>query len=91
MFFPGSRYENAERYKTAKLDGTEVVVTKLPRPLKNPLIGFHPRKEGQRLDLIAARYLVDATTFWRLCDANQSVVPDALAARELIGIATKDR
>jgi hypothetical protein len=51
-----------------------------------PLAGFHPRKSGERLDLIAARYLSDPTWFWRLCDANNAPVPDALAARPLVGI-----
>src|SRR2546426_11773774 len=82
MFFPGSRYEKIGTYQVTKLDGTVVTVAKLALPVAGPLLGFHPRKEGQRLDLIAAKYLADATTFWRLCDANKSVVPDALAARE---------
>jgi hypothetical protein len=38
------------------------------------------------LDLIANAFLKDATAFWRLCDANNTVVPDGLAARDLIGI-----
>ena len=51
-------------------------------------IGAHPdpRHAGQRLDLIANYFLKDATTSWQLCDANDAVVPDALAVRNLIGI-----
>jgi hypothetical protein len=90
MFFPGSRYEKAGTYAVKKPDGTAVTVTRLPLPRAAPLLGYHRRLEGQRLDLIAARYLADATTFWRLCDANNTVVPDALAAQELIGIPTKE-
>jgi hypothetical protein len=41
---------------------------------------------GDRLDLLAARYLNDATWFWKLCDTNNSVSPDALNARPLVGI-----
>jgi hypothetical protein len=41
--------------------------------------------------LIAAHYLADATTFWRLCDANNAIAPDALAARDQVGIPTKER
>ncbi|HEV3037631.1 MAG TPA: LysM domain-containing protein [Candidatus Angelobacter sp.] len=91
MFFPGSRYEKTGTYKVTQLNGTEAVVVKLPLPLRDPLLGFHPRTEGQRLDLIAARYLADATTFWRLCDANGTLSPDALAARDLVGIPDKGR
>ncbi len=55
------------------------------------MIGEHKKLDGQRLDLIAAHYLADATAFWRLCDANNSVVPDALAAHPFIAIPEKGR
>lgn len=86
MFFPGSRYEKTGIYTITKADGTMVTVTKLPLPVQSPVLGFHRRLEGQRLDLIAAHYLNDATTFWRLCDANNAMVPDALAVHDLVGI-----
>ena len=92
MFFPGSRYEKVGTTTVTKANGTVVVrVTKLPLPLQNPLLGFHRRLDGQRLDLIASHYLQDTTTFWRLCDANNSMVPDALAVHDLIGIPTHER
>lgn len=86
MFFPGSRYYNLTQYQVTKSDGTTVTVTQLPLPAKRPLLGSHPRQKGQRLDLIASHFLNDATAFWRLCDANDSVVPDALAVHNLISI-----
>jgi hypothetical protein len=89
MFSKGSRYEKAGTVTAFKLDGSQVAVTRIPLPGAPPLLGFHPRQEGQRLDLIAARYLADATVFWRLCDADNAVVPDALAARKLVGIPPK--
>ena len=89
MFFKGSRYERAGTYVVTRLDGVQVAVTRIPLPVASQLIGFHPRKQGQRLDLIAARYLADATAFWRLCDVNNTIVPDALAAADLVGIPPK--
>jgi len=86
MFFPGSRYAHAGTVTVTRTDGTIVTVTKLPLPLQNPLLGFHRRLNGQRLDLIAAHYLKDATVFWQLCDANNAMLPDALGVHELIGI-----
>ena len=86
MFFPGSRYANAGIIKVTRADGTVVAVTKLPLPVQSPLQGFHRRLDGQRLDLIASHYFKDATAFWQLCDANNAMVPDALAAHSLIGI-----
>jgi hypothetical protein len=91
MFFPGSRYQNTGNYKVTRVDGTQAAVAKLPLPKRSPLLGFHLRKEGQRLDLIAAKYISDATQFWSLCDANNSVVPDALVASDLVGIPVKGR
>jgi hypothetical protein len=89
MFFPGSRYEKTGTYTIVGRDGALIAVAKLPLPVAKPLVGFHRRHEGQRLDLIASHYLADATTFWRLCDASDTVSPDALAARDLIPVPVK--
>lgn len=89
MFFPGSRYLNLASYTIKKSDGTVVSVTRLPLPVQTPLLGYHKRLQAERLDLIASHYLSDATTFWRLCDANNAMEPDALAAHDLIGIPGK--
>lgn len=91
MFFPGSRYQKAGTYMVRKSDGKLVQAIKLPLPAAEPLAGLHRRKDGQRLDLIAAHYLSDATTFWRLCNANNAIVPDALGARDLIGVPRQSR
>ena len=37
-------------------------------------------KQGDRLDLIAAKYLGDPLIFWLLCDANDAVRPHDLVA-----------
>jgi hypothetical protein len=89
VFFPGSRYQNQATYTTVLADGTVTSVVKLPLPLTAPLIGFHRKQQSERLDLISNHYLNDATTFWRLCDANNAMVPDALASHPLIGVPTK--
>lgn len=90
MFFKGSRYEKSATYTVTTADGRQVSAVRPPAPTPCQLIGYHRRTEGQRLDHIAARYLRDATSFWQLCDSNQSVVPDALGARDLIGIPVKE-
>lgn len=86
MFTPTSRYANAGTYQVTLPDGTVVTATRIPLPLARNPIGFHPRAEGERLDLIAYRYLRDPTRFWQLCEANDTVVPDALADHVLIAI-----
>jgi hypothetical protein len=89
MFFPGSRYLNAGKYTVMTASGAMVTVTRIPPPRNAPLLGYHRRLQGQRLDLIANRYLSDPTAFWQLCDANGSVLPDALATHDLIAIPGK--
>jgi hypothetical protein len=86
MIFPGSRYQNAGTTTVTRLDGTAVTALVPPPPGPAGVQGYHRRREGQRLDLIANFFLKDATAFWRLCDANGAVVPDALAARDLVGV-----
>jgi hypothetical protein len=90
MFFPNSRYHKQSTYLVARADGTLVAVTRLPLSAPGRLLGFHRRHEGQRLDMIAAHYLADATTFWQLCDANNQIIPDALAAHDLVGIPVRE-
>ena len=89
MFFPGSRYTIAGTYTMTLPNGTTVAVTRIPLPQAITLMGFHRRLQGQRLDLIASRYLADPTAFWRLCDSNNAIVPDALAAHNLIGVPNR--
>jgi hypothetical protein len=86
MFFPGSRYAAQPQYAFTRPDGTIVQLVKLPAPGLAAVLGYHRRTGAERLDHVAVRYLADATQFWRLCDANGAVAPDALAARDLIGV-----
>ena len=86
MFFPGSRYIKQAQYQTKLADGTTVTVVVPPLPTNPALIGYHARQQGQRLDLMANYYLNDATQFWSFCDANNAVVPDALATHAQIGV-----
>ena len=89
MFFAGSRYQNQATYQVVRRDGTLATAVVLPLPGTAPLVGFHKRRQGDRLDLIANHYLGDPTAFWRVANANNAVVPDALATRPLVGIPVK--
>lgn len=91
MFAPGSRYEKMPTYTVTLSDGRQVSAVRLPPRTNDPLVGLHRRLEGQRIDHIAAHYLGDPTTFWRLCDVSNAMVPDALANRDLVGVPRKAR
>jgi hypothetical protein len=41
-------------------------------------IAQHTVRQGDRLDLIAAKYLGDPLIFWLLCDANGAITPNDL-------------
>jgi hypothetical protein len=86
MFFPGSRYTNTGRYTFTTRTGAVVTATYPALPQGGPLLGNLRRFDGQRLDLIADTYLNDPTAFWQLCDANGSILPDALASHGLVSI-----
>jgi hypothetical protein len=86
MFTPDSRYVSQPTYAVVLPDGRQAtaVVPVLPNPV--PVVGYYRQAGQQRLDLVAVQYLNAPTGFWRLCDANNAMVPGALAARALIGI-----
>jgi hypothetical protein len=86
MFASNSRYDGLVTYTVTMPDGSVITATRLPLPNPLALAGYHRRVVGDRLDLLAARYLKDPTFFWRICDANNAPAPDALNARDLVGI-----
>jgi hypothetical protein len=86
MFASNSRYYSLTTFTVTPPGGAPIVVVTphLPNPLQ--LAGYHRTVQGDRLDLLAARYLGDPTVFWKLCDSNNAPAPDALAAEPLVGI-----
>ena len=41
-------------------------------------VATHTVRSGDRLDLIAAKYLGDPLMYWLICDANGAISPDDL-------------
>lgn len=78
---PGSRYEGVP---IALFDGPDGVARPFLRrrfiapPAAFATLTEHVVEAGDRLDLIAARYLDDPQQYWRLCDASGALDPDAL-------------
>jgi hypothetical protein len=85
-FPPASRYAKSTTYSVALANGMVVTALVIPGPRSPKPVGYHPRAVGDRLDLLAVKYLNDPTGFWRICEANNAPVADALEARDLIGI-----
>jgi hypothetical protein len=85
VFAPGSRYEGLEvrEASVTGADGTTravpyVVRRVLPRLADHTPLAEHRVAPGERLDLLAARYLSDPTRFWMICDANPVLRPEEL-------------
>lgn len=80
IFDPKSRYvRNAATVTTVDRRGRSVLaVTPAAAPTEVAL-GEHLRKDGQRLDHLAAFYLDDASGYWRIAELNDAMIPDALA------------
>ncbi len=82
MFDPDSRYADLETSALVTGDGREVSYKRrrlLPQGAKLPLLVEVTVREGERLDLITARTLGDATQWWRVADANNAMATSELA------------
>ena len=78
-----SRYASTETTTCSMPDGREVVCLRrrfVPAPENFALLQEHFVVEGDRLDVITARYIGDPEQFWRICDANPVLHPDDLTA-----------
>ncbi len=80
-FPPNSRYYAIEIATIAAEDGTLRPYVRrriLPKAEGFVLLHEYRVSDGERPDHIAARELGDPEAFWRLCDANNVMHPDAL-------------
>jgi hypothetical protein len=89
MFDPKSRYAKTTQYTAVDQRGRTVSVVAVPPAPNAPMLGIHLLKQGQRPDHLAAKYLADPTGFWRIAEANDAMLPDALAEQLEITIPMK--
>ena len=88
MFDSTSRYASVAT-KTMGLTGSDGVTRtvryvqrRIIPPADNDLTVIeHVVTQGDRLDLLAARYLGDPTLFWQICDENDALKPEELTER----------
>lgn len=79
-----SRYYGLATASNVGSDGEARVYIKrrfLPSSEKLSVMQEHQVAEGERLDQLSAQYLGDPEQFWRICDANDAMAPDALVER----------
>jgi len=80
-FSPTSRYYAIATAIHETVAGEQIIYLKrrfVPQPERFELLQEHLVTQGERLDNITARYLGDPQAFWRICDANRAMQPQAL-------------
>lgn len=80
-----SRYYNAQTQQYTAANGQTIAylarrIVPQPGAPNYAMVAQHTVVRGDRLDLIAAKYLGDPLMFWLLCDANGAIRPQALIA-----------
>jgi hypothetical protein len=88
VFDPKSRYVNPplESYSVIDRRGRQVTALPMVEPPLEASVGQYVRKQGQRLDHLAASFLADPHGYWRIAELNGAVLPDALAEAPRIPI-----
>ena len=89
MFDKKSRYEKLETYKVTDRRGRTVNVVPVPPAPVQTELGVHIMKQGQRLDHLALKYLDDPAGYWRICEMNDVMLPEALTEAQEIAIPRK--
>jgi hypothetical protein len=87
VFDEKSRYVRHAAWTTAIDRRGRTVACVTPAEVPDlPELGFHRRREGQRLDHLAAHYLGDPAGFWRIAEANGAMTAEAALERPLVRI-----
>jgi hypothetical protein len=83
LFAPNSRYLGIATGAFVAPDGTNIAYVRrrfLPPPAQLVPLQQFSVVQGDRLDVLAAKYLGDPQLFWRICDANGAMRPEDLTA-----------
>lgn len=88
---PESRYAKSTVYPIVNSNGRTIMIVSTPDAPADELLGFYRRREGERIDHLAAAYLGDGAQYWRMCELADVMVPDALAEAREIPIPVKTK
>ena len=91
VFDSKSRYAKLEPEQVTDSRGRTVVIVPAPKAPRQELLGVHRLRQGQRLDHLAKKYLDDPAGFWRICEFNDVMLPEALTEASEIKIPRRGR
>ncbi len=86
MFDPKSRYARAVPVLLADARGRTVEAIPPARHPRQTLRGIHLRKQNERSDHLAARYLADPTGYWRIAEMNDAMTAEVLTELREVSI-----
>ncbi len=87
-FHDKSRYVHHAEVRIHETPDGAVAMVSMARPPTPVRLGTHRRRDGQRLDHLAAHYLGDPHGYWRICELEDVLFPDALAEADELEIPT---
>lgn len=86
MFIKKSRYAKQSIHHATDARGRTVPVVLPPAKPAQTFLGFHVRKQGQRIDHMAFKYLQDHQGFWRIAEFNDVMQVEQLSEKAEIAI-----
>jgi hypothetical protein len=89
MFDDNSRYKGLKSYERIDRRGRTVATVPVPPAPAEKFRGYHRRIQGQRLDHLAYRYLGNPAGYWRICEQNDVMLPEALSEAADIAVPLK--
>ncbi len=84
-----SRYTKLVTYTVKDLRGRTVEVVPAADPPEQTLAGRHLRRQIDRTDHLANFYLGDPAGYWRICEINDVMLPEALSEAVEVFIPTR--
>jgi nucleoid-associated protein YgaU len=91
MFFDGSRYLRVAEYSLTDAQGTSRTLKRVREPLVLEAAHQYQVREGDRLDLLAAKFYRNPRKWWLIADANpQCLSPDELLVPGQVILVPRD-
>ncbi len=91
MFDPKSRYAKLTPQLVPDHRGRQVLVVPVPEAEPQVILGYHRRRQGERLDHLAQKYLDNPAGFWRIAETNDCMLAESLAEAPEPAIPPKER